>query len=106
MKSLREELYELDKEMGLIQHKPCSMKDNKKYRKIQKAGKDLPDNIIKGKVNDNYFEVIISDLNEEELDRLIKFRKVVYLREIRGAVNFFVVIGVIVLILSFVIMMA
>lgn len=93
--TLKEELVDLENALGIIQYKPCSMKEDKEYKHMIKSGEKLPENIIKDtNGTPGYYRVIKSDVTDIELDKLIKFRQTTYLKTIKNCVVFFTVLYV------------
>ena len=85
-KELRDSLFELD----ILERQPCTNKENKEYKKMQKDGIPLPEGVHQYTESYRYYRVKKTGLTDEEIDRLLRYRQVLYLRSIRNSMTFFV----------------
>lgn len=90
-KELRDSLFDL----GILEKELCTSQENKEYRKMQKDNIPLPDGIYKSPETYQYYRVKETDLTEEEIDRLLRYRRTLYLRSIKNSMIFFVALSVI-----------
>lgn len=93
--TLKEELLELDKEMGIIEYTSLSAQKDREIDLRLKSGEELPPNIIKASNGAiGYFKVTKADISEAEIDKLIKYRQTKYLRTIKNCLVFITVLYV------------
>jgi len=97
MKNLKKELFELKVELDVIQQVECSKDEEKQIKELLKHKQLLSDDIHTAS-NDTHFRFVHTDLSKEELDELLLYRQIQYLKTIKDCMIFFVVLTVIAII--------
>jgi len=95
MADLKQELRNCLFELGIQTKLPCTPKENKEYRAMQKDNKPLPEGIHQYTESYRYYRVKKTDLPDEEIDRLLRYRQTLYLQSIKNSMVFFVALSVI-----------
>lgn len=95
-KSPNEQLANYDVEYSLRCNVMCTDEENQKYLECMKQNIPLPDNIWKcmkdGKFTKKFAKIINSGLTHEEENRLLMYKQIEILKEIRFGIIFFVVL--------------
>lgn len=100
MADLRKELQDSLFELGIKEKQMYTAKENKEYRRMQKEDKPLPEDVHQSKETYQFYRIKQTDLTDEEIDRLLRYRRTLYLRSIKNSMIFFVAISVISIICS------
>jgi hypothetical protein len=100
MKDLHDELRQMKCELDLVQRVYCSKEEEKRYRRMAKEKQPLPDDVRSDE--SGYFRYVETDLSGEELDKLLLYRQISYLRTTKNCMLFFMVLAVISLVISLV----
>jgi len=100
-KDLKEELRSYKFEFDVLQKIPCSVKENKEYRKILKGGGQLPEGVFPYLDADgtesvtDFYTIYEPDLSKNEIDEYIAFKRLKFLKTIRNCIIFFTVLQII-----------
>ncbi|MBO5023683.1 MAG: hypothetical protein J6D11_05185 [Clostridia bacterium] len=102
-KDLKEELRSYKFEFDVLQKIPCSVKENKEYRKILKDGGQLPEGVYPyigadGTDTSDFYTICESNLSKDEMDEYLTYRKLKFLKTIKNCVVFFMVLQIITII--------
>ena len=95
MADLKKELQDSLLDLGILEKELCTNRENKEYRKMQKDKAPLPEGVRQSPDTYQYYRVKKTDLSEEEIDRLLCYRRTLYLRSIKNSMIFFVGLSVI-----------
>lgn len=98
MADLKKELQDSLLDLGILEKELCTNRENKEYRKMQKDNAPLPEGVLQSPDTFQYYRVNKTDLSEEEIDRLLRYRRTLYLRSIKNSMIFFVGLSIISLI--------
>lgn len=97
--NLSKELERLSLELGIVEKVECSPEERKRFRKAQKADKQLPDD-VGWDGYDFFYRRVRTGLSDEEIERLFRYRQVSYLRTIKNCGIILVLLAVIFIILN------
>ena len=100
MKDLKKELFELRVELDIIQSVYCSKDEEKQIKELTKHKQLLPDD-IHTESDGTHFRFVNTDISKEDLDELLLYRQIKYLKTIKNSIIFFVVLTVISIICTF-----
>lgn len=99
MNDLKQEMHEFMVEMGVMQKAWCTKEEAQVFKQMMKEKKALPEDI---KDSDDYcgtyYRWVKTDTSDDELNRLINFRQLLYIKTIKNCVAFFVALTIISLI--------
>ena len=89
MKNLRKELFRMRLEFDIIQQVQCSNDEEKHIKHLIKTKHPLPDDIHYD--NDGtYYRYVNSDISKEDMEELLLYRQLKYLKTIKNCMIFFV----------------
>ena len=110
--NLRDELRAYKFEFDLLQRIPCSKQENKEYQKNLKGGGVLPEGVFpyvyeNGDTSEaEFYTVYEADLTNSEIMEYLTYKKLSYIRTIKGCVKFFTVLTIIGMVAYFFILMS
>lgn len=84
-KSLNEELIKLMSELGIASIHRCTEDEEQAISDVQAQGQPIPGGIF-AKKDGKYFKCTYNEVSDEDIDKLLKYRTISYLRIIRTAV--------------------
>lgn len=95
----KQELSTLRQKFGIRQSVLCSQEENEKYAALLKEKKPLPSGVRKYQSDDSdeaeFYTVYAPELSKDELEELLTYKKLNYLRTIKNCIVFFTVLTVI-----------
>ena len=98
--NLKNELLNLKFDNNIIQKISCTKLECKKYQKLLKEGKPLPEGVYalefeNGEISTSEFYTIYdANLSSEEIKEYIAFKQLSYIKTIKNCVVFFTILGV------------
>lgn len=105
-KRIKDEIEEYKLECGFIKIIPCSNKENKEYEKIAEEGRAFPENVkpytyYDGTRSGEYYKVHEENLSFDERLEYLAYKKLSLLQTIRNCVIALLIIGIVLVIVSF-----
>lgn len=100
MKDLKKELFRLRVEFDTIQQVFSTKDEEKQIKQLIKKKQPLPEDIYLDNSGSHY-RFVNADISKEDLDELLFYRQLKYLRTIKNCFIFFVVLTIIPIILYF-----
>lgn len=106
MKNLRQELNNIMFELDIFQKLPCSKEENKIFNNLKKNNEKLPDGVYEYSnfYNNEYYRIEKTDLTDEEIEDLMKYRQIFYLKSIKDSMIFFQIFAIISILILFVLL--
>lgn len=102
MKDLKKELFRLRLEFDVIQQVYCSKDEEKQIKQLIKNKHKHPlPNDIHTNTDGTHFRFVNSDMSREDMDELLLYKQLKYLKTIKNSMIFFVVLVIIPLICTF-----
>ena len=93
MKNLEEELFRLRVEFDLIQKIHCTKEEEKQIKQLLKNRQPLPVDLHTD--NDGtHYKFIDTDMSKEDMNELLSYRQLKYIKTIKNCMIFFVVLGI------------
>ena len=86
MKDLNEELFRLRVEFDFIQQVYCSKDEEKDIKQLIKNKQVLPEDIYT-EGDGSHFKYVKTDMCKEDMDELLLYRQIKYLRSIKNSVK-------------------
>ena len=100
MRDLKKELFRMRVEFDLIQKVFCSKEEEKHMKQLIKSGQPLPEDMYTD--NDGtHYKYINSDISKEDMNELLLYRQLKYLKTIKNCMIFFVILAIIPMILVY-----
>lgn len=104
MESYEVELNEMKSDLGIISKVKCSKEEQKEFRRMKKAGEPISSEkngqIFVDSNDGTFFRNVSIDMTNDEINQLMAYRQMQYLKSISSGVTFFVVLTVISLVIS------
>lgn len=100
MIDLGKELFKLRVEFDLIQEVYCSNDEEKHIKQLIKNKQPLP-NDIHANTDGTHFRFVNADISKEDMDELLLYRQLKYLKTIKSCNVYFVVLSIIFIILAY-----
>lgn len=99
MKDLRDELFQLKVEFGVIQQDYCTKDEEEHIKELIKNNQPIPDDIHTSRNGSTHFRYVNADISKEEQDELLVYRQTNYLKTIMNCMIFFVILALIPIVL-------
>ncbi len=91
--------------IGLDHYEMCKNKECEQYRKMEKEGSSLPDDIFPTELG-SYRKIIDSDLSEDEEAFYLKLKQAQYIKTTKNCVLFFTVVYIVTLAIGLLFLLA
>ena len=97
MASLKTELQNYRREIGLLQSAPCSEEENAAYIKLHNECLPLPDGVYRdeygfGAYTEKFSRIPDNDLTADDIRKYLMYKHLAHLNSIKNAIIFFIVL--------------
>jgi hypothetical protein len=95
MKDSKKELRQMKLDLDIIQMVICSNAESKEFNKLLKEKQPLPKGVIASEMDDTFYRIVETDLTHEEVQELLLYKQITYIKTIKNSVLFFVALTII-----------